>query len=388
MSKKINYGEQFIDKKDTFSLVKSSKQKLITVGPQVKLFEKKISRYLKVKHSIVCNSGTSAIHLAFISINIKKNDIIIMPVINFISAFNMAKIFGAKIFLADVDKLTGQMTPKSVQECINKNNLKNIKAIVTMYLGGYPENVIGFFKLKKKLNCLMIEDSCHAFGAKYKYKKKTFKVGSCSHADISTFSFHPVKPITTGEGGAITTNMNSISKRALLARSHGIIRGKNHWTYDIKELGMNYRISDINCALGISQLKKINLFLKKREIVNLRYKRLISKIDFENYLKLPEYDNNNKSAYHLFLVNVNFKKLSKNKDDLFKFFRKRKIFLQYHYIPINKFSFYKNKNFNSFKNSNEYYKNTISLPIHYNLSYFQQKFVIETLKKFIDNSKL
>ena len=388
MVKRINYGEQFIDKNDSISLVEASKQKLITIGPKVKLFEKKISRYLKVKHSIVCNSGTSAIHLAYISINLKKNDIIIMPIINFISAFNMAKLFGAKIFLADVDKLTGQMTPKLVQECIKKNNLKNIKAIITMYLGGYPENIIEFFKLKKKLNCLIIEDACHAFGATYKYKNKTFKVGSCKHADISTFSFHPIKPITTGEGGALTTNLNSISSRALLARSHGIIRGKNHWTYDIKQFGMNYRISDINCALGISQIKKINLFLKKRQIINLRYKKLISELGFEDYLKLPEYKNDNKSAHHLFLANVNFKKLKKNKDDLFDVFKKKKIFLQYHYIPINRFSFYKNKNLNSFKNSNVYYQNTISLPIHYNLSYIQQKLVIKTLKKFIDDNKI
>ena len=132
-----------------------------------------------------------------------------MPAINFIAVYNMAKLMNAKIFLADVDSLTGQMTPKTLLKCIKNNKLKKIKAIVTMYLGGYPENVIEFYKIKKRFNCYLIEDACHAFGARYFYNKKYLPVGCCKHADISTFSLHPVKSITTGEGGIITTNNKS-----------------------------------------------------------------------------------------------------------------------------------------------------------------------------------
>ncbi len=387
MSKEIFYGKQSIGKDDLISIFEAGKQNLITVGPKVKLFEKKISKYLNVKHAIVCNSGTAAMHLALISINLKKNDVVIMPSINFISAFNMAKLFEAKIYLADVNKITGQMTPDSVQQCIKKNRLKKIKVIITMYLGGYPENIIEFYNLKKKFNCMIIEDACHAFGANYRFNNKYFKVGSCKHADISTFSFHPIKSITTGEGGGVTTNKNLLAKRIFLARSHGIIRSKNHWIYDIKQNGMNYRISDINCALGISQLKKINIFLKKRKLISDSYIKLISQSNLQNYIKLPDYNSKNKPSYHLFLVSINFKELKCNKNYLFNFFKQKKIYLQYHYIPIYKFSCFRDKKPDLCKNSDEYYKNAISLPIHFDLSYNQQKFVIKVLKQFIENNK-
>ena len=143
--KKIYYGKQFIEEKDLKLLVKSAKQNLITTGPMVKLFEKKISKYLNVKYTTVCNSGTAAMHLALMSIDLKKDDVIIMPSVNFISAFNMANLFKAKIYLADVDKTTGQMTSKNVDSCIKKNKLKNIKLIITMFLGGYPENITNFY---------------------------------------------------------------------------------------------------------------------------------------------------------------------------------------------------------------------------------------------------
>tara|TARA_B110000037_G_scaffold222953_2_gene300844 strand:- start:3344 stop:4513 length:1170 start_codon:yes stop_codon:yes gene_type:complete len=388
MVKKIYYGKQFIEEKDLKLLVKSAKQNLITTGPMVKLFEKKISKYLNVKYTTVCNSGTAAMHLALMSIDLKKDDVIIMPSVNFISAFNMANLFKAKIYLADVDKTTGQMTSKNVDSCIKKNKLKNIKLIITMFLGGYPENIANFYNLKKKYKCFIIEDACHAFGASYKSKSLYFKVGSCKHADISTFSFHPLKSITTGEGGAITTNNSLLSKKILLGRSHGIIRGKNHWEYDIKKYGMNYRISDINCALGISQLKKIKSFLAKRKIISENYKKLISDPILREHISVPVYDKKNKPSYHLFIALINFKKLKCNKDYLFNFFKKRQIYLQYHYIPLYKFSIYKDKKLENFQNTENYYENAISLPIYYDLSFKQQWFVVKILKEFIQKYKI
>jgi dTDP-4-amino-4,6-dideoxygalactose transaminase len=199
----IPYGRQYIDSQDIKFVSKALKKDLITTGDYVKKFEDKISKILKVKFTTVCSSGTSALYLALIAINLKKDDVIVMPAINFIAVYNMARLMNAKIFLADVDSLTGQMTPETLLGCIRKNKLKKIKAIVTMYLGGYPENVIEFYNIKKRFNCYLIEDACHAFGAKYEYNKKYFNIGSCKHSDIAVFSFHPVKTITTGEGGAI-----------------------------------------------------------------------------------------------------------------------------------------------------------------------------------------
>ena len=204
--KTIPYGRQYIDSQDIKFVSKALKQDLITTGKYVKKFEKNISKFMNVKFASSCSSGTSAIHLAFMAIDLKKEDVVIMPAINFIAAYNMARLMNAKIFLADVDPLTGQMTPQTLLETIKRNKLKEIKVILTMYLGGYPENVVEFYNIKKKFNCYLIEDACHALGAKYLFNKKYVSIGSCKHSDISTFSLHPVKTITTGEGGLITTN--------------------------------------------------------------------------------------------------------------------------------------------------------------------------------------
>jgi len=275
----ITYGKQFVDKKDIDCVTRSLKGKLITTGSFVKKFEKNLKSFLKSKFALTCNSGTSAIFLAFKGINLKKDDVVIMPSINFIASYNVVKTLKAKIFLADVDPLSGQMTPQNVIECIKNNRIKKIKAILNMYMGGYPENVLEFKKLKKKFNCYLIEDSCHAFGAKYKIKKKISLIGSCKHSDISTFSLHPLKTITSGEGGVVTTNNSIIYKNMVQYRSHGIIRNKKkHWEYNINRPGQNFRLSDINCALGLSQLKKVDKFIAYRKKIFNYYN-----INFNNF---------------------------------------------------------------------------------------------------------
>ena len=259
--KPIPYGKQYIDTKDKLSVLNSLSNDLITTGPLVNKFESKLKKYLQCKYSYVCSSGTSAIHLAMLSLNLTRGDIILMPAVNFIASYNMAKTIGLRIFLVDVDEYTGQITPNKFLECIKKNKLKKISALITMFHGGYPENIKKFYEIKKKFNFFIIEDACHAFGSEYKNKNKLIKIGSCKHSDVSTFSLHPLKTITSGEGGVITSNNAKIAKNIKLYRNHGILRNnKKHWEYDILKHGFNYRLSDINCALALSQLKKINFF--------------------------------------------------------------------------------------------------------------------------------
>ena len=339
--KKIPYNRQFISSEDIKEVSSSLKKNLITTGPYVNKFENQLKKKLQVKHAVSCSSGTSALHLALMSIDLKKNDIVIIPSINFIAAYNMAKLMEASIFLADVDPLTGQMTPRTLLECIKNNKLKKIKVIFTMYLGGYPENVFEFYKIKKKFNCYLIEDACHAMGAKYAFKKKYLYIGSCYHSDISTFSLHPVKTITAGEGGVITTNNKDIFDKIISLRSHGINKNrKYYWKYDISRLGFNYRLSDINCALALSQLKQIDKFINYRkkifEIYKKKLESITNLIDFPDYIK-------NKPSYHLFLISINFKKINSTKDKLLKFLTKNNIFCQYHYIPIYKFKLFNKK---------------------------------------------
>ena len=277
----IPYGRQYIDSRDIKLVTSALKENLVTTGDYVKKFENNIKNKLGSKFALTCSSGTSGLHLAFKAIDLNKGDILVMPAVNFAAAYNMSKISGAKIFLADVDKFSGQMTPETLLACIKKNKLRKIKAILTMYMGGFPENVVEFYKIKKKYRCFLIEDACHALGAKYKHNFKDIYIGSCKHSDIAVFSLHPVKTITAGEGGLVTTNNKLIYQRILELRSHGIIRDKNyHWKYNIYEPGFNYRLSDINCALAISQLKKINLFIRYRKKIFSYYtekKRQIKK---------------------------------------------------------------------------------------------------------------
>jgi len=379
----IPYGRQYVDSQDIRLVSKALKEDLITTGLYVKKFENKILKFLKVKYATSCNSGTSALHLALMAIDLEKNDVIIMPAINFIAVYNMARLMNAKIFLADVDPLTGQMTPETLLKCIKNNKLKRIKAIVTMYLGGYPENVKEFYNIKKKFNCYLIEDACHAFGAKYLFNKNFIPIGSCKYSDISTFSLHPVKTITSGEGGLITTNNKAFYNKIVSLRSHGINKDKNfHWKYNLSRPGFNYRLSDMNCALGLGQLKKINKFINyRRKIFNL-YKIELKKVI--NKITLPSYKIS-KPSYHLFLISINFKKIKSTKDKFLKFLKKNSIFCQYHYIPIYKFKLYNQKiNLSSYKGAEFYYKNTISLPIFYDLNISFQKRVINKIKFFLN----
>jgi len=372
--KNIPYGKQFVDSKDINEVVRTLKKNKITTGPFVENFEKKISSFLKCKHSITCNSGTSAIYLALRAIDLKEKENIIMPAMNFIASYNVAKILKANVFFADVDSLTGQVTPSTILECYKKNNLKKLKAIIVMYNGGYPQNSENFLKIKKKLKCFIIEDACHAFGSEYKFKEKLIKIGSCRHSDICTFSLHPLKTITTGEGGIVTTNSKKFYNKVKLARSHGIIKSKYHWKYNVVAHGFNLRLNDFQCALGISQLKKIKLFVNKRKKISIIYDKYFSKL---NEITLLEKSKKKISSNHLYIIHINKKNL---KDKFIKFMLKNKIIVQYHYIPIYKFKINKEKL--KLIGTENYFNSAISLPIFFELSLKQQMYIIKTVYKF------
>lgn len=384
--KKINYGRQFIDHHDIINVKKSLKENLLTTGKNVIKLENNIKSLFKVKYALSCINGTAALHLAFLSINIKKGDIILMPVVNFISAYRTANLLGAKIHLIDVDPHTGQMSLESLFSTIKKFNIKKIKAIVSMYLGGYPENIIQLYKLKKKYKFTLIEDACHAFGSTYKISKQKYYIGSCKHSDISVFSFHPVKTITTGEGGLLTTNNKRNYLEAEKYRSHGIIRNnKYYWNYDIKNLGFNYRLSDINCALGISQLNKLNKFILYRKKIYQLYSKKLKNL--KEHITIPQYDKKGSSSFHLFIIIINFNKLKKNKKDFFIFMNENSVYPQFHYKPINRFSFYRPKNI-KYEGASKYYRDAVSLPIYYGLKKSEINNIIILIRQFIWDNRV
>ena len=382
---KIYYNKQFLDKSDLKEVQKSLKEKLITTGPYVKKLELSLQNYLGVKNAICCSSGTSAIFIALKSIDLKRGDNIIIPAINFIASVNMSEALGANIYLADVDSKTGQMTPETLKDCIRYNKLKKIKAVVSMYLGGSPNNILEFYKLKNFFKFFLIEDSCHALGAKYIHNKKTLMVGCSKHCDLSTFSLHPVKSITSGEGGIVTTNNSILASRIKLLRCHGMFKQKNtneYWKYDIVTPGYNFRLSDINASLAYSQLKKLDKFISHRNKLFLKYCNQLK--DISDILEVVNHEKNTISAHHLLIVMINFKKLKINKDQFIKKLIKSNIFPQFHYKPIYKFTYYKKlKNNYKFTNSENYYKNALSLPLYYSLSERNLNKITITIKKIL-----
>ena len=300
-----------------------------------------------------------------------------MPSINFVSSYNIASSLGAKIYLADVNKYDGQMSPEDVISCAKKFKIKKIKAVITMFNSGYPKNAEQFGKLKKMYGCFIIEDACHALGGSYKINEKIFKIGSCKHSDISTFSLHPLKTITTGEGGIVTTNNKKFDTKIKILRSIGIKRNNlYHWKYNVIYNGLNFRMNDFQCALGINQLKKIKSFVKAREKIAKNYsKELINLHD----ITIPKTQKKYISANHLYLINIRKGSLS-IKDKLIKYMLRNNIFLQYHYIPIYKFDVFKGKYIG--ENAEIYYKSTVSLPIFYGLKKEQQNYIIKKLISF------
>lgn len=380
----IPYGKQFIDDIDIKNVSKSLKSELITGGKYKEKLEKKFCSYLKAKYAVTCNSGTSGLQLAIESVNLKKNDVVIMPAINFIAAYNICKKIGANIYLSDVDPMTGQMTEKKFKQCVNFYKIKKIKLIITMYLGGYPDDIEKFYKIKKKYNCILLEDACHALGARYNFRKKKYKIGSCKHSDLCVFSLHPLKTITSGEGGVITTNNKAFYKSIILNRSHGIVRNKMyHWKYEVVKNGYNYRLSDINCALALSQLSKIDKFVNYRSSIFKFYKNFFYKI--KDYYNINNINHKNYPSYHLILFSIKNNITNFKKDKLLFFLLKNRIISQYHYIPIYTFKVYKNKIKKKFYEGSEiFYKNSFSLPIYYGLKKEQILKILNVLKNFIN----
>lgn len=379
---KIKHNTPNINRVDFESLNKILKNNsILTNGPLLNLFEKKVKSFLKCNYAIACSSGTAALELAMFSLKLKKNSVVIMPAINFIASYNICKKMNLKIYLADVDGETGQMSPDHVIECMRLNRIKKVNVIINMYMAGFPENIIEFAKLKKKLKCYLIEDACHAFGAEYFFKKRFVKVGSSFHSDICTFSFHPLKSITTGEGGLITTNNKYLADKIKILRSHGITKkNKDYWNYDVILHGYNYRMSEINAALGISQLKKVGDFLEKRKIIFKKYKYNLKK----EKIFFPSYNEKNKSSYHLMIGSIKFK-LKDLKNNFFKKLVKNKIEIHFHYKPIYKFKIFGKKKF-SLKGCEKYYNQSFSLPLHTKLTYKDVNYITNTIKKWLNEN--
>lgn len=374
----IPYSHQFIDKDDLNSVKEAMLSDWLTQGPKVKEFETALAKYCGSKYAVAVSNGTAALQAAYFAINIKKGDEIITSPLTFAATSNAAIWQGAKPVFVDIDE-TGNIDPDLIEEKITKKT----KAIVAIDYAGLPCNLDRLIKIAKKHGLSLIEDAAHSLGAEYKSKK----VGGI--ADLTTFSFHPVKSITTGEGGAIMTNSKELYEKLLVFRSHGITKdqdrfiNKSHgpWYHEMQELGLNYRLTDIQAALGISQLNKLDSFINKRVGIVERYDKELGGI---NGLILPKaVFKDRRSSWHLYPIRVR----SENRVFIFEELQKNGIGVQVHYIPVYWHPYYQKLGYKrgSCPNAEKWYGSEISIPIYPSLKKEDQKRVIEVLKEILKN---
>ncbi len=381
----IRYSKQTISNSDIKEVVKVMKSDFLTQGPKVIEFENKVKKYTSAKYSVAINSASSGLFLACKVLNLKKNDTIWTVPNSFAATANCILLSGYKIDFVDIDNETWNLSLSHLRQKLIKAKKKNKlpKAIIVVHLGGLPANPIELKKLSKKFNFKIIEDAAHSIGSRYFNKK----VGSSQWSDLTVFSFHPVKIITTAEGGCVTTNNKTYYERMLLIRNNGItnikekFKNKNLglWYYEQHCLGYNFRMNDIQAALGINQLKRIDYFIKKRNKIANYYKSNLKNIP----IKFQKVDKNFLSSYHLFII-----KLIETNPKKYKFFfnylRKNNIFVNLHYLPIHLHPYYKKLGYKKkdYPISENYSVSALSIPIYPDLNKKTQDIVIKKIKNF------
>ena len=372
----IPYGKQLIEQDDINSVLGVLKSEYLTTGPKVKEFEDMLSVYCGAKYTVAVSNGTAALHLASMTL-LNKGDKVLTTPNSFLATSNALLYVGAIPIFTDIAE-DGNIDLDLCEEVIK--NDPSIKAIYGVAFSGNMLNQKKLKKLRESYNLIILEDCAHAIGAQY----EDIKAGSCTNSDCSIFSFHPVKHLTTAEGGAITTNSREIYIKLMHLRNHGMHKDfeMKPWVYEMRDLGYNYRITDLQCALGISQLKKLNTFLERRFEIAKRYDHA-----FKNTLIKPLYTFDGCSSYHLYVVLVDFSKFHITKVDLFNILKDKNIGIQLHYIPINKQPYYKELGYGDEKTPvmDIYYEECFSLPMYPLLSNEEQEYVIKTLKEVLND---
>ncbi len=379
--KKYSYGKQSISWGDVWEVVKTLRSPWLTQGPKVREFEQAICDYTGAKYCVAVCNGTAALHLAMLALGVSSGDEVITSPNTFLASANCVLYVGGTVKFADIQKDTANIDPEKIKEQITSKT----KAIIPVHFAGQSCDMESIYEIAKNHDLFVIEDAAHAIGSLY----KNHKVGSCKYSDMTTFSFHPVKTVTTGEGGAITTNNKDLYEKLLMLRSHGITRDKDKmtqndgpWYYEQHFIGFNYRLPDINAALGISQLKKLDKFRqRRREIVDIYRKEFAGDQRFD-LLKEKDFS---KASFHLCPLLIDFNKIKINKKDLFEELKNNGLHLQVHYIPVHLQPYYRNFGFElgNYLIAEQYYQKVISLPLYPNLKDRDVFHIIKIIKRIV-----
>ena len=399
--KSISYGRQHITQEDIDAVTEVLKSDFLTQGPKVSEFENKFAKYVNAKYAVAVSNGTAALHLCNLALGTKKGDKVITSPITFVASANSVLYCGGKVDFVDIDEKTYTIDLDKLENKLEKSKNNEYAGIIPVDLAGYPVDVERLRQIADKYNLWIIEDSCHAPGGFFTDSNGNKQlVGNGNFSDLQIFSFHPVKHIATGEGGMITTNDEKLYKKLLLLRTHGITKKTDSfkntinlaygtqlqtpnsklqtfpgWYYEMHELGYNYRLSDIQAALGISQLKRAKEGVEKRNEIAERYNKV-----FENLkqIKTPFVADNVYHAYHLYIIQTEKRK------ELYNFLRENNIFTQVHYIPVHLQPYYKKFGWKEgdFPVAESYYEQTLSLPMFPSLTDEEQEYVISKVLEF------
>lgn len=383
--KMIPYARQCIDADDIKAVTRALKSGFLTQGPIIPEFEKAVADYCGARYAVAVNSGTSALHLACLAAGIKKGDEVITSPITFVASANCALYCGARPVFADIEEETACIDPKEFSRHITKKT----KAIIPVDFAGLPADLKAISLLAKKHQLTVIEDACHSFGAIYKDKR----VGSGNFADMTVFSFHAVKHIATGEGGMIVTNREDFYKKLLLLRTHGITRDpkdmkqtEGGWYYEMQDLGYNYRMTEFQAALGMTQLRKIDRFLKIRRDIADAYDKAFRNYD-ELQVLAPRAEA--KSSHHLYVLRFRTGCFKVSRKEIFDEYRRQGILVNVHYIPVYHHPYYRKLGYSSkgFPNAEKYYQEAVTLPLYPGMSSQDVKRVISVTTKIVSKFK-
>ena len=380
---KFNYNKQNITEQDIATVVKTLRSERITQGEKLQEFELLLKKYFKCKYCAVVSSGTAAQFLLAKSLNWNKKDNIILSPLTFVSGANSVLSSNSTPIFVDIKKADQNLDPILVEKKIIKlkKRKKNVRAIIVTDYGGQPADWVSFKKIANKYKLKLINDNCHALGSKYNGDKSY----AIKYADFIIQSFHAVKNITTGEGGAVLTNDKKIYEKIKQFREHGFFKKKSQlvpWNYNLKNFGYNFRLSDINCSIGCNQIKRIDQIIKKRRLIAKQYDNFFKDYDF---ISVPNIFKNKKNSYHLYPIKIDFRALDLSSKKFYLNLKKKfKIELQKHYIPTYRFTLYKKKfknNYKNFKNTEIFFENSFSIPLHLKLSLKNIKFICNSIIK-------
>ena len=385
----IPYGHQNINQDDIDAVVKILRSEFLTQGPAVPAFENAIEKYCDVKHAVAVNSATSALHIACLALGVGPGDYVWTTPITFVASANCALYCGANIDFVDIDPLTYNLSIERLAEKLSHaERLGRLpKVIIPVHLSGQSCDMEGIFKLSQQYGFRVIEDASHAIGGRYQNQP----IGACNFSDITVFSFHPVKIITTGEGGMAVTNSSVFAKKMRLLRSHGITREEGEmthdsdgpWYYEQIQLGFNYRMTDIQAALGVSQMQRLNNFVEQRHVVADKYFNLLKKLP----LTLPCRSSDCYSSLHLYIIRID--SLKYDHVEFFEAMRSNGVGVNLHYIPVYRQPYYAEMGFSpsDYPESEKYYAEAISLPIFPRLTDIQQEYITNAVNQSLEKSK-